>query len=450
MIAARRPDHRIRAPRTAFSAPARMTAIALFLSIGAAHAASIDVNTTHAHAPALTDTPTMTPTATADADGWTYCAAEGACDDSTAVCNFSGIKTVRYGVEGAFHYKTTTGPVSCNNCTFGDPMEMVAKHCDFHDSFTPTPTATGTGTNTPTGTPTSTPTSTITPPSTATPTTDVPGWRFCADENPSCSVESLCNFSGTKTVRYGADGVYYYASMAGPAACSNCAFQGDPVPGVAKHCEYYDSEVPQPLINLTQHAAQPGGTACLSGVLVSNGNLVTSTSNGVTFDLQRLIWDRCTINPAIGAGSAVGKQLVYGTIAPISVERLDVSEFDNENAIPDGPLFACELSLTPGFFGSMTLINRAIASDPLEHFLGTAGTNGRIIVTSCATDCDGDNVASLGELVLCIEKYLGQPLCDAANPARSCSVPDANGDHRVSLGELSDCVSTYLQDCEQE
>lgn len=56
-------------------------------------------------------------------------------------------------------------------------------------------------------------------------------WNFCANENQYCS------FSGTKTVRYGANGSYRYQTLTNGALCSNSVF-GDSLFGVAKQCSY--------------------------------------------------------------------------------------------------------------------------------------------------------------------------------------------------------------------
>ena len=58
-------------------------------------------------------------------------------------------------------------------------------------------------------------------------------WTSCASEMQQC------NFSGTKQVRYGADGTYYYGTFTGGVLCANSVF-GDPVSGVVKHCDYAD------------------------------------------------------------------------------------------------------------------------------------------------------------------------------------------------------------------
>lgn len=54
-------------------------------------------------------------------------------------------------------------------------------------------------------------------------------WTFCGNEN------QFCSFSGTRNVRYGANGVYVYRTLTNGVNCSNAVF-GDPVFGVAKRC----------------------------------------------------------------------------------------------------------------------------------------------------------------------------------------------------------------------
>jgi len=67
-------------------------------------------------------------------------------------------------------------------------------------------------------------TSTTPPPTTET-------WTYCATERGTCS------FSGTRQVRYGANGKYYTKTFTGSTLCANSVF-GDPVYGVVKSCSY--------------------------------------------------------------------------------------------------------------------------------------------------------------------------------------------------------------------
>jgi hypothetical protein len=140
-------------------------------------------------APALAAAP-------ASADGWTGCAGEG------GNCSFSGTRQVRYGANDAYSYRTATGSILCNNGTFGDPAYGLPKSCSY--------AAATTTAEAPAPAPTS-------------------SWTACAAENGSCS------FSGTRQVRYGANGVYVYKTATGPISCSNSTF-GDPIVGVVKLC----------------------------------------------------------------------------------------------------------------------------------------------------------------------------------------------------------------------
>ncbi|MGZ6238108.1 MAG: hypothetical protein ACXWMJ_12445, partial [Syntrophales bacterium] len=55
------------------------------------------------------------------------------------------------------------------------------------------------------------------------------GWVFCANEG------QLCSFTGTKNVRYGANGVYIFKTLTDGTMCDNSVF-GDPLYGVGKQC----------------------------------------------------------------------------------------------------------------------------------------------------------------------------------------------------------------------
>ncbi|MFD0672790.1 fibronectin type III domain-containing protein [Cohnella sp. GCM10027633] len=55
-------------------------------------------------------------------------------------------------------------------------------------------------------------------------------WVNCAGEN------NTCTFSGTKEVRYGANGSYAYGTFTNSVYCGNSTF-GDPIPGTYKTCD---------------------------------------------------------------------------------------------------------------------------------------------------------------------------------------------------------------------
>jgi hypothetical protein len=66
-----------------------------------------------------------------------------------------------------------------------------------------------------------------------------PEWTFCAREN------GFCAFTGTKEVRYGANGVYVTRTLTDGTPCTNAVF-GDPLPYVTKACDVRDTTAPAP------------------------------------------------------------------------------------------------------------------------------------------------------------------------------------------------------------
>jgi parallel beta-helix repeat protein len=64
-------------------------------------------------------------------------------------------------------------------------------------------------------------------------------WTFCATEG------GVCAFTGTKEVRYGANGLYAYKTLTDGTPCTNTVF-GDPAPGVAKQCATGATSSPPP------------------------------------------------------------------------------------------------------------------------------------------------------------------------------------------------------------
>ena len=69
----------------------------------------------------------------ATAVNWVHCANEG------GTCNFSGVKSLRYGAAGRSAYKTMSGPVACTNAVFGDPYPGTYKYCDVAETSATTP-----------------------------------------------------------------------------------------------------------------------------------------------------------------------------------------------------------------------------------------------------------------------------------------------------------------------
>jgi hypothetical protein len=146
---------------------------------------------------------------------WSFCANEG------ARCAFTGTQQVRYGADGQFLLpRTFTDGVDCGNAAFGvDPAPGVAKQCQVTGGSqtkdeAATAAAIGPGTPLQTNLPLES------------------EWKFCANEG------ARCDFTGTKQVRYGGDGMFLLPrTFTDGVDCGNAAFGFDPAPGVVKQCE---------------------------------------------------------------------------------------------------------------------------------------------------------------------------------------------------------------------
>ncbi|MGN6609823.1 MAG: right-handed parallel beta-helix repeat-containing protein [Jatrophihabitans sp.] len=60
----------------------------------------------------------------------------------------------------------------------------------------------------------------------------------------SCATQGgTCSFDGTRVVSYGSGSTYVQGRFTGSVACNSTVF-GDPTPGVTKHCEFADQDLP--------------------------------------------------------------------------------------------------------------------------------------------------------------------------------------------------------------
>jgi len=154
------------------------------------------------------------PAAQAQSD-WTPCAEEN------AMCRVSGEAMVRFGVEGRYAFRVARSRVMCDIEEFGDPAPNIVKRCEVSYNWRKDERYRG---------------------------WRLPGasgadrWRQCADEG------ELCRLPGAAKVRYGANGRYAYRDANNVIACSNAVF-GDPLPDVAKQCDFRadDDDTPGPL-----------------------------------------------------------------------------------------------------------------------------------------------------------------------------------------------------------
>jgi len=200
-----------------------------------------------------------------------------------------------------------------------------------------------------------------------------------------------------------------------------------------------------PAIDLGTGVGQPGGIACVPVTLVANGALIAATSNDIGRDPAQISVTGFSINPLIAPGTPANKQLGASTLNP-SVQRVTVG--GNQNPIPDGVLFTCILPIAAGAsIGSHPLSNVPSATDTQGSDITVSGAAGQVLVSSCTGDCNGNGTVSIGEVTRCINLFLGQPVCDSANPTLSCPIADANNSGGVSIGEVTLCVNNFLGGC---
>jgi spore coat protein U-like protein len=110
-------------------------------------------------------------------------------------------------------------------------------------------------------------------------TTTTTSWTACATEGATCS------FSGTREVRFGANGVYTSKMITASTPCTTAVF-GDPIRGVVKTCSYANTTTtaaPETSTPTFTACATEGGTCSFSGKReVRYGTSTIYTSKVVT------------------------------------------------------------------------------------------------------------------------------------------------------------------------
>ncbi len=88
------------------------------------------------------------------------------------------------------------------------------------------------------------------------PGTSTDGWTACANEG------GICSFTGTRQVRYGASGSYFYKTVTDSTPCTNAVF-GDPIRKTVKSCSYANTESGLPVpAAVTWTACATEGAVC--------------------------------------------------------------------------------------------------------------------------------------------------------------------------------------------
>jgi hypothetical protein len=301
-------------------------------------------------------------------EGYTQCSGEW------SMCSFTGTASVAYGANGAFFYGTFTNGVMCVPDNFGgDPAFNQPKSCYYQLGG-------GTGTvSAPTFSPaggsysaaqqvtlgTSTPGATVhyttdgsTPtadsalfagPITVATTTTLKAIAVKSGLTDSavmtatyviggggpagyteCSGEwSMCSFTGTASVAYGANGSYFYGTFTDGVMCVPDNFGGDPAFNQAKRCYY--------LLGASQAAATPSFSPPGGSYATTQHVTLSSATPGAAI---RYTLDGSTPTATSAAFSAPIEVATSTTIKAIAIaDGLDASPVGTAvyTILPTGP-----------------------------------------------------------------------------------------------------------------
>jgi len=203
-------------------------------------------------------------------------------------------------------------------------------------------------------------------------------------------------------------------------------------------------EAPVGTLTLTSTAARPGGIACVVGALQASAGRVASLRSEIGGSLT-LGDPNCV--PAFGFNGAM-----QFLATPSGEHRARVELGMSGGALASGDMFVCTVGVpSSAAVGNVFLSQQTELFAPSGNAMTRVNANaGRVPVTTCTGDCDGNATVTIGEVTRCVNAFLGAPLCDAAKPLSSCPVADANRNTEVSIGEVTQCVQRFLLGCGSE
>ncbi len=189
------------------------------------------------------------------------------------------------------------------------------------------------------------------------------------------------------------------------------------------------------------------GTVCLAATINPDASSVASTSTEITFDSTKFslnLSTGCSVNPTLNPNQMMPKKILSQTdLGP--GHRL-ISVTGDTSAIPNGPLFICNLTVVTGVAnGSYPVTNVSSSAGPSSNTLPTSGIAGIVRVTNCAADCNGSGSVKINEVSRTSGMFLGDPLCNAADPSKSCPNADMiQVDGQIKINEVSRASCLYL------
>ena len=122
------------------------------------------------------------------------------------------------------------------------------------------------------------------------PTTTTTSWTACGNEG------STCSFSGTREVRFGANGVYTSKMITASTPCTTAVF-GDPIRGVVKSCSYASTATAAAPVTAT-----PTFTACAT----ENGTCSFSGKREVRYGTSTIYTSKVVTGPVACTNTVFG------------------------------------------------------------------------------------------------------------------------------------------------
>jgi hypothetical protein len=287
----------------------------------------------------------------------------------------------------------------------------------------------------------------------------------CDDTDPAVhpNATEICDGKDNNCNCLVDDGVSLDADGDGYTTCGGDCDDGNAAvnPGTAELCDgtdnncngaidegFLDSCVAGATATLSLGSAfgVPGDTVGFGANLSTAGSSVAALSARILYDAAALTGPpSCTINPAIGAGTSIDKQLGINAATP---GELRVTVFGlNNTAIPAGTVFTCNVTIASNASaGTRPLLVTVEGSDPGGNTVLMNGGAGTLAVlaapgttpTGRVGDCNGNGTVSIAEVQTVVNIFGG------SQSLASCPAADANGDGSVGIVEIQMTVINHL------
>lgn len=207
------------------------------------------------------------------------------------------------------------------------------------------------------------------------------------------------------------------------------------------------TNTPAPRLVMSHGAGRPGGSACVQVSLDAASASINLLQQAITTESSDLSLSSCSL--AASLASVPFEKTITVDNTGVGEATIAVNSPGAAYPLPSGILYSCVLQIgnlaTPG---ESSIFSNASAVDTTAQAFSLVSQPGSITVTACDGDCNGSGEVTIGEVLACINHFLGRPLCEPSAERTACPIADANADSGVSIGEVSRCVNSFLSNCQ--